>query len=641
MKSLRFCLFGMAALFQVIVSIRASAYAQSSSFVPDEIIVQFQDGVIDFPVNSARKLLSETNILIPQIRDSLAVNGVLEVGRVFRHAIPHDTLKTIRTGERIRIADASQIYKFKITADVLKTAPRLQRLSLVVFAEPNYLGSETIIPNDDHFAQGNQWGLHNTGQFGYTVNVDVDAPQAWDISTGSSNVLIGVIDSGIDYTHPDWGADFGSYPNQKIVTGYDFVNDDSNPIDDRSTSHGTATSGIIGALTNNDDGEDHKIAGIGGGWGESPYGFKLLPVKVIDQAGDFTIANLADGIQWAAVTQDAEVLNMSLATNADESNLLRFAITEAYNVGTIAVCAMGNSNTGAAFWPAAYDNSVISVGAIEFTGQRIDSSLDYTWGSNLGPWIDVMAPGTAHWTTARMSLGKYRSFDGTSCSAPFVSGFAGLILSVAPTASFEKVEAIIRASGTTYPNWNSAFGYGYIKMRKGLDLLTGAGYTEFQRTATGGTATNENFTVNPGDGYTYKRFKVVKTVTWSEAFTSVPVIWGRRTGSNGRVKWPSSTAQLGYTYTGIVAGTEAMNSCQLVSYIYEKRVAATGQYIGWYPVAPGSVTYAYTLRGILNPPSVTITGPTMLEWKALGTWTAKSLRRQWLVHLRMAIPRSG
>jgi len=82
-------------------------YAQTSAFVPDEIIVHFKDGVIDFPVNSGRRLLSETNILIPQIRDSLASISALEVGRVFRRAIPHDTLKVIRPGKRIRIADAS------------------------------------------------------------------------------------------------------------------------------------------------------------------------------------------------------------------------------------------------------------------------------------------------------------------------------------------------------------------------------------------------------------------------------------------------------------------------------------------------------------------------------------------------------
>jgi|GEM_PF-3243563 len=596
-------------------------YAQTEEFVPGEIIVHFKHGVIDFPVNSGRRSFSETNILIPQVRDTLMSIGAFEVGRVFRRAVPHDTLKTIRTGEVIRVADASQIYKFKINRDVLQAVQKLQKLPFVIFAEPNYIASEALSPNDDHFVQGNQWGLHNTGQFGYTANVDVDAPEAWDITTGSSNVLVAILDGGIDYTHPDLGADFGAYPNQKVVQGYDYVNDDNDPADDRPTSHGTAVSGIIGALTNNNSGEDHKVAGIGGGWFGSPYGFQLLPVKVVNHAGKAAFDDLANGIYWAGVTMDANVLNVSLTKDTTESYVLRFAITEAWNIGAILVAAMGNSNNGNANWPAAYDHSVISVGAIDMYGYRIDPSLGYDWGSNVGPWIDVMAPGTDHWTTARMSLGKYLSFGGTSCSAPFVSGLAGLILSIDPAASFEKVEAIIRTSSTTYPSWSSSYGYGYIKMRKGLDILTDPGYTEYQRTAVGGTATDDNSTLNPGNGYVYKRYRVTKSISWSEVFSSIPVVWGRRSGSSGRVKWPSNATQLGYTFTGVVTGSEGMNSCQLITYAY-KKYGSGGQYIGWYPTDPGSITFAYTIRGKLNPPSVYISGPSELMYKQRGMWTA-------------------
>ncbi|MDQ7053669.1 MAG: S8 family serine peptidase [candidate division KSB1 bacterium] len=447
--------------------------------------------------------------------------------------------------------------------------------------------------------QGNQWGLHNTGQFGYTADVDVDALEAWDVTTGSSNVLVAILDSGIDYNHPDLGADFGAYPNQKVVAGYDYVDDDNDPMDLGETSHGTAVAGIIGALTNNDDGtDDHQVAGIGGGWANSPFGFQLLPVRVTQPDGSWQHDDLANAILWAAQTKGADVLNISLSSNVGSSTL-RFAITEAFNLGPVIVASMGNNNTSSPWWPAAYDNSLISVGAIDFHGKRISPERGYDWGSNTGSWLDVMAPGLNHWTTARLHSGGYRAFGGTSAAAPFVSGFAGLIFSVDPNASFEKVEAIIRASGTTYPTWSSSEGYGYIKMRKGLDLLSDPNATEYNWTASGGTAINDNQGFVFGS-YVYQRYKVTKTVSFPQNFASVPVIWARRNGSTGAVRWPGDETQLYYNYTGIEPGSESATGCQLVTFLY-KKYNTLGQFLGWFPTTPSSVTFAYAVLGIPAP----------------------------------------
>ena len=609
------------------------AQAQEANFVAGEVIVHFTPNVIDFPVNAGRKPVSEVSILNSDAQTLLEELLATEIERVFSAAAPNDTLKTNRLGEMIRVADASQIYKIMIPGDVLEAAGRLKSLPFVIFAEPNYIGKEDLAPaNDALFAQGNQWGLHNTGQFGYTANVDVDAPEAWDITTGSNNVLIGILDSGIDYNHPDLGADFGAYPNQKVVEGYNYIDDNNDPLDLRPNSHGTAVSGIIGALTNNEDGSnDHKVAGVGGGWANSPYGFKLLPVKVTEPSnGSWEFDDLANGIVWAAQTKGAEVLNISIGTIvSNESSLLRFAITEAFNTGTVIVTSMGNENTGAVRWPAGYDHSVISVGAIDFNGNRIVPTANINWGSNTGSWIDVMAPGIDHWTTARLDSGGYREFFGTSAAAPFVTGFAGLILSIDPNASVEKVEAVIRASGKNYPTWSSAEGYNYIKMRKGLDLLNDPNAVEYNWKATGGSSTNDNFGISPGDGYVYQRYKVTKTVSFSQSFVDVPVIWGRRSGSTGIVKWPASTGQLNYNYTGIAPGTETKSSCQLVTYVY-KKYNTIGQFIGWHPTSPGNVQFAYSVLGVPTPPpppapsNLTITNAGNLGQNVQLSWSASS-----------------
>ncbi|NIR50858.1 S8 family serine peptidase [candidate division KSB1 bacterium] len=610
--------------------------AQESNFIPGEVIVHFEPDIIDFPVGSDKKPIGEVNILNRQAQEILTDIGTSEIGRVFRFAVPNDTLKTNRLGQIVRVADASQIYKLKMSGNVLDKVNELQLLPFVIFAEPNYIGTSDAEPNDALFVEGFQWGLHNTGQFDYTANVDVDAPEAWDITTGSSNVLVATLDSGIDYNHPDLGADFGAYPNQKIVEGYNYIDDNTDPIDLSSESHGTAVAGIIGALTNNEDGSnDHRVAGIGGGWANSPYGFKLLPVKVTDPTddGSWSHNDLANGILWATQTKGAEVLNISLSSNVGSSTL-RFAITEAFNLGALIVVSMGNNNTSSPWWPAAYDNSLISVGAIDFHGRRIIPENGFNFGSNTGSWLDVMAPGTDHWTTARLDSGGYREFGGTSCSAPFVSGFAGLILSVDPSASFEKVEAIIRASGTEYPSWDDQFGYGYIKMRKGLDLLSDPNSTEYNWTASGGSASFDNVRFTLGS-YNYDRYKVTKSVSFPQNFTAVPVVWGQRNGSTGAVRWPADETQLNYNYTGIEPGSESATGCQLVTFLY-KKFAMTGQFLGWVPTSPSDVTYAYSVLGVPQL-SVTISGPSSVEPDVIETWTANvtggsgSISYQWYV----------
>jgi hypothetical protein len=182
----------------------------------------------------------------------------------------------------------------------------------VEHAQKNLIYHAEIIPNDQHFSK--LWGMHNTGQTGGTVDADIDAPEAWDIFTGSSNVVVAVIDSGIDYNHVDLAANIwineDEVPNNGIdddnngyvddVRGWNFVNNNNDPMDDYyDIYHGTHVSGTIGAIGNNGGG----VAGVN-------WNVKLMAVKFLDQYGSGTTANAIRAIDYS-ITNNAHLSNNS------------------------------------------------------------------------------------------------------------------------------------------------------------------------------------------------------------------------------------------------------------------------------------------------------------------------------------------
>ncbi|NQT15802.1 MAG: S8 family serine peptidase, partial [Planctomycetes bacterium] len=153
----------------------------------------------------------------------------------------------------------------------------------VAYYEPDSVVQTQAIPNDGSFS--NLWGMHNTGQTGGAVDADIDAPEAWDLVTGAESIVVGVIDSGIDYNHPDLAANVwtnpGEVPGNGVdddgngfvddVHGYDFANDDGDPLDD--DGHGTHVSGTIAGVGNNGQG----VAGVN--WTGSVMGLKFLDAE--------------------------------------------------------------------------------------------------------------------------------------------------------------------------------------------------------------------------------------------------------------------------------------------------------------------------------------------------------------------------
>lgn len=239
----------------------------------------------------------------------------------------------------------------------------------------------------------------------------VGFPKAWDVTRGSSRVVVAVIDTGVDARQPDLGG--------ALVPGYDFVNSDSDPADD--VGHGTAVAGIIAARANNHEG----AAGI-------CWRCSVMPIKALDSTGSGDDTTIAAGIVWA-VDHGARVINLSLG-GPGASQQLTDAIGYAVRKNAIVVAAAGNSGTTTPFFPAG-DPRVLSVAATTVADRR------YSW-SNFGSWVSVAAPGC----NVAPLLGGYGPFCGTSSAAPLVTGLVALELSVAPGADAEQIHsALVRA----------------------------------------------------------------------------------------------------------------------------------------------------------------------------------------------------
>jgi thermitase len=250
----------------------------------------------------------------------------------------------------------------------------------VAYAEPNYLCQVIGDPDDQYF--GRQWGMSK-----------VEAPQAWDVTTGSSGTNIAILDTGVDEDHPDLAG--------KVVTNANFSN--SSTPDDRY-GHGTHVAGIAAASTNNGIG----VAGLG-------HDATIMNVKVLDDNGSGYYSWVANGIIWAA-DNGAEVINLSLGGRS-YSQILEDAVKYAWSKGVVIVASAGNSGNSVPNYPA-YLSDCLAVAATD-----INDQLPY-WSSR-GDWVDIAAPGMSIYSSLR-----YGYMSGTSMAAPHAAGLAGLIFTM-------------------------------------------------------------------------------------------------------------------------------------------------------------------------------------------------------------------
>lgn len=316
----------------------------------------------------------------------------------------------------------------------------------VVGIEPDFAIRPTAIPNDPSFSV--QWGLLNTGQSSGTGG-DIAAVAAWDVTTGSRDVVVAVIDSGFDYTHPDLAANVwrnpGEVPGDGLdndgngfvddVHGWDFANDDADPMDD--DGHGTHVSGTIGAVG------DNGVGVTGVAWRTSIMGLKFL-----DSEGNGYISDAIAAISYATRMRSEFGVNVVATNNSwgggDRSLALRAAIADGGAAGILFVTAAGNDGVNSdrrSNYPANEDlDAVITVTATNRSNQLPGFA-------NYGPvHVDLAAPGVAIRST--IPGGGYATYSGTSMATPHVTGTIALLAAANPAASATAIRAAILSTTT-------------------------------------------------------------------------------------------------------------------------------------------------------------------------------------------------
>jgi subtilisin family serine protease/subtilisin-like proprotein convertase family protein len=311
----------------------------------------------------------------------------------------------------------------------------------VEVAEPDYPVKTLATPDDPRF--GELWGLHNTGQSGGTAGADIKAVEAWDISTGSQDIIIGVIDSGMDYNHPDlidnrW-VNPGSLPGSTY--GYSTLNAEQDPMD--SDSHGTHVAGTIGASGNNATG----VVGVN-------WNVTLLPCQFLGPTGGST-AGAIECINYFTDLKLNHGVDIKATNNSwgggGFSETLRAAIQSGGDAGILFIAAAGNDGVDAdstPMYPAAYDLDVIV--SVASTDRNDNLSIFTNGASNYGlTSVDLGAPGSAILST--VPGGGYASYSGTSMASPHVAGAAALLWSVNPDITPLEMKAILMDSGDSLP----------------------------------------------------------------------------------------------------------------------------------------------------------------------------------------------
>lgn len=408
----------------------------------------------------------------------------------FKQSYSRNQIDAINTANGVEIVQKIEVtggetYLARVTPsaslNAMEMSNKYYEAGLVNYSEPSLYVTNVLCDtvNDPFYPQ--QWALRNVGNNVPTnppnvvADADMDVDSAWNVTKGDSTIIIAILDTGVDTTHPDI----------RRVFGYDFANMDGNPNDDGN--HGTACAGIVAAIGNNSLG----VSGVA-------YRCKIMPIKIINSAGSIPGYHAAAfGTIWA-YQNGASILSNSWGFTGGASSLLMNAINDAARYGRNgkgAVCcyASGNENTSPMRFPAiSPDIDMVVVGGLTPCNKRkspTDGCSNETWGASFGPTLDVVAPCVKIYTTDRVGTVGYSSgdyyaeFNGTSSATPNTAGVCALLISANPNLKRKEVEALISLSAekvggysyTTvkeYGNWNDEMGYGRINARLSLALMS-------------------------------------------------------------------------------------------------------------------------------------------------------------------------
>jgi subtilisin family serine protease len=337
----------------------------------------------------------------------------------------------------------------------------LQRKPAIALVQPDYRVHIDAIANDTSF--GSLWGLNNTGQNGGVADADIDAPEAWNTGTGTRRTVVAVIDTGVDYRHPDlaanmWrnsdeipgnGKDDDRNGYRDDIYGYDFANGDANPMDDNG--HGTHVAGTIGAVGNNGIG----VSGVN-------WNTQIMALKFLDSSGSGYLSAAVKAINYA-VANGADVINASFGGGGYYSAMAT-AINNARSHGVIVVAAAGNDGTNNdtnAVYPANYSgDNLISVAATD-RNDRLASFSNYGRTT-----VDIAAPGVSILST--LPNGRYGGYSGTSMAAPHVTGAIALVWDAHPNWTYRQVIDAVLNSTDNVSSLTNKVAHGRLNVGRAI-----------------------------------------------------------------------------------------------------------------------------------------------------------------------------
>ena len=396
---------GLALLLVLIAALGGTA--QAARYDTDTVIVKLRSGV-----TSAERLALFRSAGVAGSAGRIAVNGA-QVARV--------------------------------TGDPPAVARRLNRSALVAYAEPNFVLRATAVPNDPLFAE--LYGFNNTGQTGGRPDADIDAPEGWDAAglggfPASGGVKIGIVDTGIDQTHPELSG--------KTVNCGDSVGGvllEGACVDD--SLHGTHVAGTIAAKANNGQG----VAGVA-------FNSTLAICKALrGGAGVGLTSDVANCITWTH-SKGAKVISMSLG--GGDSTTLHQAVQGAWEnggaTGSVLVAAAGNDGDSTVSYPAGYAE-VVSVAATDQNDARASFS-------NTNPDVEIAGPGVNVLST--IPGGQYAELSGTSMATPHVSGVTGVLWQLFPGSTASSIRSRLDAAVDDLgpAGRDSTFGFGRVNLCK-------------------------------------------------------------------------------------------------------------------------------------------------------------------------------
>lgn len=512
-------------------------------YAPDRILVKFRESS---PINS-KDIGLQRGAAFPGGETGITSVDALgrEVGAL-KVSRPYPELRNQAEARRLGV---NRWFRIDLPAgsDIMAIVDRYAADPNVELAQPDYRVFPAVVPSDPLYAD--HWGHNNTAQLpGYdwggtwdhtgppvgTVGFDANAQAAWDASQGfgDSNVIIAILDSGVDIDHPDLN----------LVAGYDFGDNDSNPDDNSAAAgHGTCCAGVAASLANNGR----------GACGIAP-GCRVMPCKCADSGGSLYFSYLNAALYWAA-DNGADIISMSLGAYANPGQLpaTDAALQYAYNAGCLILAATSNDNYSYISYPA---NSpyVMGIGAASPCGDRKRSSSNssecnpgvspdpngYTcdgerwWGSNYGSTtpdaanaVDVIAP-TIVPTTDIAGSGGYTSgdydpfFNGTSCATPYAAGVCALIKSKNPTWTAAQIRDQL---------CNTAIDIVNVESGSGWDRYSGYGMVDAEAAVGGGGPVPPvaDFSGSPTSG------TEPLTVDFTDLSTGSPTSWYWQFGDGG------------------------------------------------------------------------------------------------------------